>query len=93
MAKHRGGHGRPRLTRAEQRYNYALAIGVVLAVVALIVVSPAVVFEGQRVPVLVLAVLVGAFLFGLGQMVVGISRRRAYLKSLPQGRPDAEARF
>lgn len=90
MAQQGRGQGRRGLTRAEQRYNYALAIGAVLVVVALIVVSPVVVFEGQRVPVLVLALLVGAFLFGLGQMVVGISRRRAYLKSLQQRGPGGD---
>jgi hypothetical protein len=36
------------------------------------------------VPVLVLALLVGAFLFGLGQMVIGVSRRRRYLRSLEE---------
>ena len=77
-----GGRGRPRLSRGEQRYNYGLAIGAVVAVVVLIVASPTVVFEGQRLPVLVVALLVGAFLFGLGQMVIGISRRRAYLRTL-----------
>jgi hypothetical protein len=90
MAQQRGGHRRPRLTRAEQRYNYALAIGAVVVVVALIVLSPVVVFERQKVPVLVLALLVGAFLFGLGQMVVGISRRRAYLNSLQERGADGE---
>ena len=86
------GHGRPRLTRAEQRYNYGLAIGATLVVVALIVVSPHVtVGEGKEsfeIPVLPAALLIGAFLFGLGQMVVGISRRRAYLKSLREGGGD-----
>ncbi len=73
---------RPTLTRAEPRYNYALPIAAVAVVVVLIVVSPRVVIGGSDVPVLLLAVLVGAFLFGLGQMVIGIGRRRAYLKSL-----------
>lgn len=90
MAQQGRGYSRPRLSRAEQRYNYALAIGAVLVVVALIVVSPVVVFEGQRVPVLVMALLVGAFLLGLGQMVIGISRRRAYLKSLRQQGPGED---
>ena len=78
------GHRRVKLTRSEQRYNYGLAIGAVAVVVFLIVVSPAVVYDGQRVPVLVVALLVGAFLFGLGQMVIGISRRRAYLRRLEE---------
>ncbi|HEY8739161.1 MAG TPA: hypothetical protein VIN56_01030 [Candidatus Dormibacteraeota bacterium] len=80
------GHARPKLTRAEQRYNYALAIGAVAVVVILIVISPHVTMgEGKdrfEVPVLPAALLVGAFLVGLGQMVVGINRRRAYLRSL-----------
>jgi uncharacterized membrane protein len=76
------GHGRPRLTRAEQRYNYALAVGAVAIVVILIVVSPRIVLGGTEAPALLVAVLVGAFLFGLGQMLIGVSRRRAYLKSL-----------
>ncbi len=71
-----------KLTRAEQRYNYALAIGIVVVVIVLIVVSPRVVIDGSEVPVLVVAVLLGAFLFGLGQMVIGITRRRRYLSSL-----------
>ena len=82
MVEGNHGHGRVKLSRAEQRYNYGLAIGAVLVVVLLIVVSPVVVMDGQRIPVLVLALLVGAFLFGLGQMVIGISRRRTYLRSL-----------
>jgi len=82
------GHRRPQLTRAEQRYNYGLAIGAVAVVVLLIVVSPAVVYDGQRIPVLVVALLMGAFLFGLGQMVIGITRRRAYLRHLEEsGKP------
>ena len=76
------GRGRPRLSRGEQRYNYGLAIGAVAVVVVLIVASPTVVYDGQRLPVLVVALLVGAFLFGLGQMVIGVTRRRAYLRSL-----------
>jgi hypothetical protein len=73
---------REKLTRAEQRYNYSLAIGAVAIVVLLVIVSPHVTFDGTDIPVLVLALLVGAFLFGLGQMIIGISRRRRYLRSL-----------
>jgi len=73
---------RDKLTRAEQRYNYALAVGAVATVVLLVIASPHVEVEGTDVPVLVLALLVGAFLFGLGQLIVGISRRRRYLRSL-----------
>jgi|GEM_PF-2507004 len=72
---------RPRLSRREQRYNYGLAIGAVAVVVLLIVASPTVMFEGQRAPVLLVALLVGAFLFGLGQMIIGIVRRRTYLRT------------
>lgn len=85
------GHrsSRPRLSRGEQRYNYGLAIGAVAVVVVLVVASPTVIFEGQRVPVLVVAVLIGAFLFGLGQMVIGIGRRRTYLRTLQaEGGPE-----
>ncbi|MFN2462636.1 MAG: hypothetical protein ABR573_01890 [Candidatus Dormibacteria bacterium] len=82
MAEEQGRRRRPVLTRSEQRYNYALAIAAVAIVVILVVVSPAVTFDGQSVPVLVVALLAGAFLFGLGQMVAGISRRRAYLRTL-----------
>jgi uncharacterized membrane protein len=77
-------HRRPQLTRSEQRYNYGLAIAAVAVVVVLVLVSPTVVYDGQRVPVLVVALLVGAFLFGLGQMVIGISRRRAFLRHLEE---------
>jgi hypothetical protein len=84
------GRGRARLSRGEQRYNYGLAIAAVAVVVVLILVSPTVVYEGQRVPVLVVALLVGAFLFGLGQMVVGLTRRRAYLRG-PQSGTGAES--
>lgn len=73
---------REKLTRAEQRYNYGLAIAAVAVVVVLAIVSPRVSVGGSEVPVLLLAVLVGAFLFGLGQMVIGINRRRRYLRSL-----------
>jgi hypothetical protein len=73
---------REKLTRAEQRYNYGLAITAVAMVVLLVIVSPHVMVEGTDVPVLVLALLVGAFLFGLGQMIIGVSRRRRYLRSL-----------
>lgn len=73
---------RPRLSRGEQRFNYGLAIGATAVVVLLIVVSPTVIFDGQRVPILVVALLVGAFLFGLGQMAIGIGRRRTYLRML-----------
>jgi hypothetical protein len=75
-----------KLTRAEQRFNYGLAIGVVAVVIVIIVLSPTVVIDGSDVPVLVVAVLVGAFLFGLGQMVIGITRRRRYLRSLTDRR-------
>jgi hypothetical protein len=73
---------REKLTRAEQRYNYGLAIAAVTIVVVLVIASPHVMIEGADVPVLVLALLVGAFLFGLGQMIIGVSRRRRYLRSL-----------
>jgi hypothetical protein len=73
---------REKLTRAEQRYNYGLAIAIVAVVVVLIVISPRVVIDGSDVPVLVVAVLAGAFLFGLGQMIIGITRRRRYLRSI-----------
>ena len=73
---------REKLTRSEQRYNYGLAIAVVAIVVVLVIVSPHVNLEGTDVPVLIVALLAGAFLFGLGQMVIGISRRRRYLRSL-----------
>ena len=69
---------RPKLSRADQRYNYGLAILAVALVVVLILVS-------QQ---LVVALLVGAFLFGLGQMAIGIRRRRRFLKGLnepPEG--------
>jgi hypothetical protein len=79
------GGARPRLSRQEQRYNYGLAIVAVAVVVALTVLSPTIVVGGQRAPVLVVALLVGAFLFGLGQMVIGITRRRAFLKGLEAG--------
>ncbi|MEA2683325.1 MAG: hypothetical protein QOK05_1653 [Chloroflexota bacterium] len=85
-----GGHGRVKLSRAEQRYNYALAIGAVAIVVVLVVLSPHVVVDGTDVPVLVVALLVGAFLFGLGQMLVGISRRRTYLRSLEAPPPPGD---
>ncbi|MHB8509791.1 MAG: hypothetical protein ACYDGR_14285 [Candidatus Dormibacteria bacterium] len=77
---------REKLTRAEQRYNYGIAVAAVLVVVVLVVASPHVTFDGVEVPVLVLALLVGAFLFGLAQMVVGLSRRRRYLRSLEEGK-------
>ncbi len=73
---------REKLTRAEQRYNYGLAIGAVAIVVVLVIVSPHVTVDGTDLPVLVLSLLVGAFLFGLGQMIIGISRRRRFLRSL-----------
>ena len=81
---------REKLTRSEQRYNYALAIVVVAAVVVLVVVSPRVVVDGGEVPILVVAILAGAFLFGLGQMIIGITRRRRYLRSLAEA-DDTEA--
>ena len=77
-----GAGRRPRLNRAEQRYNYGLAIGAVALVVVLIVVSPKVTIDGFDVPVLITGVLLAAFLFGLGQMVIGLTRRRRYLRSL-----------
>lgn len=82
MAEGDAAGGRPKLSRAEQRFNYAIAIAAVAVVVALVVVSPKVRFEGNDVPVLVVALLAGAFLVGLGQMVVGLTRRRAYLNGL-----------
>lgn len=63
---------REKLTRAEQRYNYGLAVGVVGLVVVITLLSDK----------LIIGVLVGAFLFGLGQMVIGLTRRRRYLRSL-----------
>jgi hypothetical protein len=73
---------RPKLTRAEQRFNYAIAIAAVAIVAASIVFSPQVSVAGTTVPVLALALIVAAFLFGLGQMLIGISRRRRYLAGL-----------
>jgi hypothetical protein len=73
---------RQKLSRPQKRYNYTLAVGAVLVVVFLVIASPRVQFQGSDVPVLVVALLVTAFLFGLGQMVVGLSRRRRYLRSL-----------
>jgi hypothetical protein len=63
---------REKLTRAEQRYNYGLAVAAVAFVVVVTLVSDK----------LIIGVLVGAFLFGLGQMVIGLTRRRRYLRSL-----------
>jgi hypothetical protein len=91
MAEGDDGRGRPRLSRAEQRFNYAIAIAAVAAVVVLTLVSPRVAVSGTEIPVLVLALLVGAFLFGLGQMIVGISRRKAYLRGLRDGRDEGRA--
>jgi ABC-type polysaccharide/polyol phosphate export permease len=80
---------RPKLTRAEQRFNYAIAIAAVAIVAASIVFSPQVSVAGTTVPVLALALIVAAFLFGLGQMLIGISRRRRYLAGLaPEEDPD-----
>ncbi|HEV3231993.1 MAG TPA: hypothetical protein VG245_07050 [Candidatus Dormibacteraeota bacterium] len=79
---------RERLSRAEQRFNYGIAILAVAVVVVLIVASPQVTFAGTPVPVLALAVLAGAFLFGLGQMVVGLTRRRRYLRDLAAAPPE-----
>ena len=73
---------REKLTRPQQRFNYALAIAAVALVVVLVVVSPVVVIEGAQLPLLVVILLAVAFLFGLGQMAIGISRRRTYLRSL-----------
>jgi hypothetical protein len=73
---------REKLTRTEQRYNYGIAVVAVAMVALLVIVSPHVTVDGTDVPVLVLALLVGGFLFGLGQMIIGISRRRRYLRSL-----------
>jgi hypothetical protein len=90
---------REKLSRSEQRFNYAIAVAAVLVVAALIVFSPEVSLGGGRVPVLPLALLAGAFLFGLGQMAVGLSRRRRWLRSLksgglgttaPESQPDKE---
>jgi hypothetical protein len=72
---------REKLTRAEQRFNYAIAVAAVLVVALLIVFSPQVRLLGAPLPVLPLALLIGAFLFGLGQMLVGLSRRRRFLRS------------
>lgn len=83
--------GRVRLSRAEQRFNYAVAIAAVALVVVLVVASPKVVIGGKEVPILISGVLLGAFLFGLGQMVIGLSRRRRYLRSLDAAtRPEPE---
>jgi hypothetical protein len=71
-----------KLSRPEQRFNYGIAIGAVVLVVVLVIASPHVQLEGADVPILVVALLAGAFLFGLGQMVIGITRRRRYLRSL-----------
>jgi hypothetical protein len=76
---------REKLTRPEQRFNYGIAIGAVALVVILVIASPHVQLEGADVPILVVALLAGAFLFGLGQMVIGITRRRRYLRSLDRG--------
>jgi K+-sensing histidine kinase KdpD len=74
---------RPKLSRSAQRYNYLLAAAAVFGIVAITVWSPQVTLDGLQVPVFLLAVLVAAFLFGLGQMVVGITRRRRFLAGLP----------
>jgi hypothetical protein len=76
---------REKLSRSEQRFNYAIAIGAVALVVVLVIASPHVQFEGADVPILVVALLAAAFLFGLGQMVIGIARRRRFLRSLEEG--------
>jgi len=76
---------REKLTRPEQRFNYGIAIGAVALVVVLVIASPHVQLDGLDVPILVVALLAGAFLFGLGQMVIGITRRRRYLRSLDAG--------
>jgi hypothetical protein len=80
---------RPRLSRAEQRFNYALAAAAVTVVVAAIVVSPHLVLANLEVPVVALGLLAAAFLFGLGQMAVGLDRRRRYLRRLREGRSPA----
>jgi hypothetical protein len=82
---------REKLTRSEQRYNYGLAIAVVAIVAVLVIVSPHVNLEGTDLPVLLVALLAGAFLFGLGQMIIGISRRRRYLRSLADGEESTSA--
>ncbi|MGB2939643.1 MAG: hypothetical protein WBD38_05015 [Candidatus Dormiibacterota bacterium] len=83
--------GRPKLTRAEQRYNYGVAIAAVAVVVVLIVVSPRITIDGLDIPVFITAVLVFAFLFGLGQMAIGLTRRRRYLRSLdPPDRRESD---
>jgi hypothetical protein len=84
------GVSRPKLDRASQRYNYGLAVAGVLVIVGLVIVSPRIVVDGVELPVLVVALLAAAFLFGLGQMVLGISRRRRYLRSLDGGEPPRE---
>ena len=80
---------RQKLSRPEQRFNYVLAASAVAVIVILVIASPRVVFQGSEVPVLVVVVLAAAFLFGLGQMIVGLSRRRRYMKSLPEGDSSA----
>jgi hypothetical protein len=82
---------RKKLTRTEQRYNYGVAVFVVAMVGLLVIVSPHVIVDGTDVPVLVLALLVGGFLFGLGQMIIGISRRRRYLRSLADAEESTPA--
>jgi len=79
---------REHLSRAEQRFNYAIAVLAVAAIAALIVISPQVAIAGRSLPVLPVAVLAGAFLFGLGQMAIGISRRRRYLRGLAASGAD-----
>ena len=75
---------RQKLSRPEQRFNYALAVGAVVVVVILVIASPRIQVQGAELPILVVAVLAAAFLFGLGQMVIGLTRRRRYLQSLRQ---------
>lgn len=73
---------REKLSRQEQRFNYAIAVAAVAVVVVLVVVSPNISIIGAQVPVLVFALLAGAFLFGLAQMAIGLRRRRDYLRTL-----------
>jgi hypothetical protein len=92
MASDPSPRTRPRLNRAEQRFNYAIAVAAVAVIVGLTIASPRVVVGGTELPVLVVALLVAAFLFGLGQMVVGLTRRRRYLRDQPVGAEDPGTR-
>ena len=72
-----GAGRRASLDRRSQRYNWLIALVAIIVLILLVVVSRQ----------LLTAVLVAAFLFGLGQMAIGIYRRREYLRRL-----EAEAR-